>query len=356
MSAFQLHRSQQVASWGALLRRLATCRALDLLRKRQPCQPLSADAPASVLAQPESVAVASELTQRLRRALLEAGPARGGGLFAAVFRGDDERADCGRVGNDNRYRGGRSAQGQSAAAGTIADRGGIAMSTTTSSQGFEDLEGVLRLAVEQIVAAPAARRACRAIDRAGGQVGAADAFAAPVNHMSWLYVAVGGGVVALCAAGCLDCQRLVPQDLPEEQPIVGPHQPSETAPQESRLSEVPPLPGPTELATNDGADSCRRVPKQGTPPQAFGGTPAPGRSGWQAVLRAQAPRGACPSRRRRPFSSQPAGRIRSSSAPSRRLQAKRSCTSGTGARATRAAPSTLPAPRPSPSRLTANGL
>ena len=46
LSAFHLHRSQQIASWGALLRRLATCRALDLLRKRQPSQPLSDDAPA----------------------------------------------------------------------------------------------------------------------------------------------------------------------------------------------------------------------------------------------------------------------------------------------------------------------
>jgi RNA polymerase sigma-70 factor (ECF subfamily) len=74
LSAFHLHRSQQVASWGALLRRLATCRALDLLRKRHPCQSLTLDAPASVFTQPETVAVASELAQRLRQALLKLAP------------------------------------------------------------------------------------------------------------------------------------------------------------------------------------------------------------------------------------------------------------------------------------------
>jgi RNA polymerase sigma-70 factor (ECF subfamily) len=74
LSAFHLHRSRQVASWGALLRRLATCRALDLLRKRQLCEPLSDETLASAFAQPESVAVASELSQRLRQALLKLAP------------------------------------------------------------------------------------------------------------------------------------------------------------------------------------------------------------------------------------------------------------------------------------------
>ncbi len=72
--AFQLHRSQQVASWGALLRRLATCRALDLLRKRRPAEPLSAAVAASASANPATVAVASELAQRLREALLQLAP------------------------------------------------------------------------------------------------------------------------------------------------------------------------------------------------------------------------------------------------------------------------------------------
>ena len=39
--------------------------------------------------------------------------------------------------------------------------------------------------------------------------------------------------------------------------------------------QVPPLPKPTELATSDG-DTPAGVLQQGTPPRAFGGTPAPG--------------------------------------------------------------------------------
>ena len=74
LDAFRLHRSQSVASWGALLRRLATCRALDLLRKRRPAEPLSPQAATSVAAGPSAVAVASELAQRLRKALLQLAP------------------------------------------------------------------------------------------------------------------------------------------------------------------------------------------------------------------------------------------------------------------------------------------
>ena len=74
LDAFRLHRSQHVASWGALLRRLATCRALDLLRKRRPAESLNAQAAGPAAAEPPAVAVASELAQRLRAALLELAP------------------------------------------------------------------------------------------------------------------------------------------------------------------------------------------------------------------------------------------------------------------------------------------
>ena len=73
LDAFHLHRSQNVASWGALLRRLATCRALDLLRKRRRAEPLSIQA-AAASTDPATVAVASELAQRLREALLQLAP------------------------------------------------------------------------------------------------------------------------------------------------------------------------------------------------------------------------------------------------------------------------------------------
>ena len=74
LDAFHLHRSQNVASWGALLRRLATCRALDVLRKRRTAEPLSTQAAGPAAAEPPAVAVASELAQRLREALLQLAP------------------------------------------------------------------------------------------------------------------------------------------------------------------------------------------------------------------------------------------------------------------------------------------
>ena len=74
LDAFHLHRSQHVASWGALLRRLATCRALDLLRKRRAAEPLNAQTAGPAAAEPPAVAVASELAQRLREALLQLSP------------------------------------------------------------------------------------------------------------------------------------------------------------------------------------------------------------------------------------------------------------------------------------------
>jgi RNA polymerase sigma-70 factor (ECF subfamily) len=74
LDAFHLHRSQPVANWGALLRRLATCRALDLLRKRPRMEPLSAQATAPMVLGPQAVAMARELAQRLREALVELSP------------------------------------------------------------------------------------------------------------------------------------------------------------------------------------------------------------------------------------------------------------------------------------------
>ena len=87
LDAFHLHRSQHVASWGALLRRLATCRALDLLRKRRPAEPLSLQAAATSAAEPPAVAVASELTQRLREALLRL-PPREAEVFSLRYFGE----------------------------------------------------------------------------------------------------------------------------------------------------------------------------------------------------------------------------------------------------------------------------
>jgi RNA polymerase sigma-70 factor (ECF subfamily) len=71
VDAFRVYHQQPVASWGALLRRLATCRALDLLRKRRSTRPFDSDRPAPVATQPDAVAVGTELATRLRLALTE---------------------------------------------------------------------------------------------------------------------------------------------------------------------------------------------------------------------------------------------------------------------------------------------
>jgi RNA polymerase sigma-70 factor (ECF subfamily) len=95
LDAFHLHRSQSVASWGALLRRLATCRALDLLRKRRPAERLSATSAVSASADPPAVAVARELAQRLREALPRLAP-REAEVFSLRYFGEltnDEIAD-----------------------------------------------------------------------------------------------------------------------------------------------------------------------------------------------------------------------------------------------------------------------
>jgi RNA polymerase sigma-70 factor, ECF subfamily len=63
-----------VVCWPALLRRIATCRALDALRRRRATVPL--DAAEAVVARddPQAIAAGRELEARLRRALAELAP------------------------------------------------------------------------------------------------------------------------------------------------------------------------------------------------------------------------------------------------------------------------------------------
>ncbi len=74
MDAFRLHARQPVENWGALVRHLATRRAIDRLWKRRaaalvPLGKLEVAAPESE--QPESAAVERELADRLRWAIAE---------------------------------------------------------------------------------------------------------------------------------------------------------------------------------------------------------------------------------------------------------------------------------------------
>ncbi len=75
ISALEVSRRQRVRNWAALLRRLATCKALDLLRAKHrsareigesACLGIASDNPG-----PVEQAIAAELSDRLRRALSE---------------------------------------------------------------------------------------------------------------------------------------------------------------------------------------------------------------------------------------------------------------------------------------------
>jgi RNA polymerase sigma-70 factor (ECF subfamily) len=63
-----------VVCWPALLRRMATCRALDALRRRRITLPLDAAQPALAQDDPAAIAACRELEARLRIALAELAP------------------------------------------------------------------------------------------------------------------------------------------------------------------------------------------------------------------------------------------------------------------------------------------
>ena len=68
LEAFQLQQRQEVGNWGGLLRTMATRRALDQLRRRRRTEPLGT-MECSRESGPHEIAVARELTQRLREAI-----------------------------------------------------------------------------------------------------------------------------------------------------------------------------------------------------------------------------------------------------------------------------------------------
>ena len=74
LDAFRLHLRQPVDNWAALIRHLATRRAIDSLRNRRTASlpPLDTfDVPAPASEQPESFAAERELADRLRWAIAE---------------------------------------------------------------------------------------------------------------------------------------------------------------------------------------------------------------------------------------------------------------------------------------------
>jgi RNA polymerase sigma-70 factor (ECF subfamily) len=69
LQAHQTSLAGPIRCWSALLRRLATCRALDRLRRRRPTVPLHEQAPGKNGDGPEEIALERELAERLRQSL-----------------------------------------------------------------------------------------------------------------------------------------------------------------------------------------------------------------------------------------------------------------------------------------------
>jgi RNA polymerase sigma factor (sigma-70 family) len=82
-----LHRQRTVGNWGALLRHLASCRALDVLRKRRTLVAIEPEPSAPRSAQPDVVAVAAEHAALLRQALAQL-PDREAKVFSLRYFGD----------------------------------------------------------------------------------------------------------------------------------------------------------------------------------------------------------------------------------------------------------------------------
>ena len=97
LDALQLHRRQSVDNWGAILRHLATRRAIDRLRKRRgtgrlPSEMIALESAAPESEQPEFVAVERELADRLRLAVGEL-PDREASVFSLRHFGEMSNAD-----------------------------------------------------------------------------------------------------------------------------------------------------------------------------------------------------------------------------------------------------------------------
>ncbi len=71
LEAFQLRQRQEIGNWAGLLRKMATRRALDRLRRRRRTEPLDDLKLSSPGSSPHETAVARELAARLREAIAQ---------------------------------------------------------------------------------------------------------------------------------------------------------------------------------------------------------------------------------------------------------------------------------------------
>lgn len=91
LEAFEVHTAQTVANWGGLLRRIATYRALDALRRRRP-ETFDAGLLADPGAPPDAAAIEHELHERLRAAIAGL-PPREGEVFSLRYFGEMTNAE-----------------------------------------------------------------------------------------------------------------------------------------------------------------------------------------------------------------------------------------------------------------------
>ncbi len=85
-----------VMNLAGFLRRIVTCRSLDVLRKRAKTQSLDFDPQSHHSIQPESIAIAQELLSRLRVALASLGP-RQAEIFALRYLSDFSNAEISKL-------------------------------------------------------------------------------------------------------------------------------------------------------------------------------------------------------------------------------------------------------------------
>jgi len=87
LDAFEAHSRASITNWGGFLRRLATRRAIDQLRKRRRTEALEREPTARQSDQPDSVAIARELARRLRAAVAQL-PDREASVFCLRYFGE----------------------------------------------------------------------------------------------------------------------------------------------------------------------------------------------------------------------------------------------------------------------------
>lgn len=95
LEAYQRHAREPIDNWGGFLRRLATRRAIDRLRRRRPAESLVPEQIAASGAAPESHLLELELAERLRRAVAEL-PEREATVFSLHYFGELDHASIAR--------------------------------------------------------------------------------------------------------------------------------------------------------------------------------------------------------------------------------------------------------------------